>query len=189
MICRDKRVFLDFLKGLSSVPVLFEPFLSHRHAETLIWRRGAHLWEEPREEIATLLSVTERTGSDFVWIDLRGRSPEEKRALRDGILSAKERESAVGFGVLGESSEDVQAGEEAADALGLYGEIRGGRLPVIRMDGTLEDAILRRDCAWFARDRIRALPSTRGSNGSTRSSRDNGGSVPAARSRMRTISA
>ena len=121
MICRDKRVFLDFLNGLSSVPVLFEPFLSHRHAETLIWRRGAHLWDEPREEIATLLSVTERTGSDFVWIDFRGRSAEQKRALRDGILSAKERESTIGFGVLGDSEQDAEFGEEAADAA-IFGE-------------------------------------------------------------------
>ncbi|MBO7403442.1 MAG: hypothetical protein J6V24_00635, partial [Clostridia bacterium] len=65
--------------------------------------------------------------------------------------SARETNPSLGFGVIGGTREDVTLGEEAADVLCLYGDTASDRLPVIRMDGTLDDAIRRGDCAWFAR--------------------------------------
>ena len=150
MIRRSGALFSWFLTGRIRIPVLFEPFLSRRHAETLIWRRGPQLWDTPRHEIETLISVTERTGSDIVWIDLRGRDSSEKHAL--ALEAAHGRESApfLGFGFLGETREDVRIAEEAGDALCLWGEETSDRLPVIRMDGGIEEAVRRGDSGWFA---------------------------------------
>jgi|GEM_PF-1185906 len=149
---RNGRLFLGFLRGELSIPVLFEPFLSRRHAETLIWRRGPQLWDTPAHECATLVSLTERTGSDFVWLELRGRSAEEKRALAEEAVRNRDRFPFLGFGFLGDCPEDVRIAEEAGDAASLWGEASSDKLPVIRMDGTPEDAITRGDAGWFARD-------------------------------------
>ena len=111
MVRREKRIFLDFLAGRSKTPVLFEPFLSRRHAETLIWRRGSRLWDDPAEEVRTLVSVTERTGADFVWIDLRDRDLSVRRRLRDAVLTAKGAEGGIGFGFLCAVREDVDLAE------------------------------------------------------------------------------
>ena len=148
---RDKRIFLDFLVGHGTRPVLFEPFLSKRHTETLIWRRGSKLWDTAMHTVGTLVSQTERTRADVLFLDLRTMDPEEKRAAVREIRAAREKNALLGFGVIGGTREDVIFGEEAADVLCLFGETSSDRLPVIRMDGTLGDAILRGDCAWFAR--------------------------------------
>ena len=147
---RDKRIFLDFLVGHGTRPVLFEPFLSKRHTETLIWRRGSKLWDTAAHTVGTLVSQTERTRADVLFLDLRPMDPEEKRAAVREIRAAREKNALLGFGVIGETDEDVILGEEAADALCLYGTKTSDRLPVIRMDGTLRDAIRRGDAAWFA---------------------------------------
>ena len=168
MVRREKRIFLDFLAGRSKTPVLFEPFLSRRHAETLIWRRGSRLWDDPTEEVRTLVSVTERTGADFVWIDLRDRDISDRRKLRDAVLTEKGAEGEIGFGFLCSVREDVDLAEPAADALGLYGDLLCPALPVIRMDGTLADAVRRGDCAWFAADGIRAEDALKEASGKIR---------------------
>ncbi|MBR5365745.1 MAG: hypothetical protein IK132_05845 [Clostridia bacterium] len=147
----DKRIFLDFLFGNGTLPVLFEPFLSKRHTETLIWRRGPKLWDTAAHTVGTLVSQTERTRADVLFLDLRTMDPEEKRAAVREIRAAREKNPLLGFGVIGGTREDVILGEEAADVLCLFGETSSDRLPVIRMDGTLGDAIRRGDCAWFAR--------------------------------------
>ena len=91
-------------------------------------------------------------GSLFLlFLDLRTMDPEEKRAAVREIRAAREKNPLLGFGVIGGTREDVILGEEAADVLCLFGETSSDRLPVIRMDGTLGDAIRRGDCAWFAR--------------------------------------
>ena len=151
MITRSRERFLGFLAGREAVPVLFEPFLSRRHAETLIWRRGPQLWDTPAYECATLVSLTERTGSDFVWLDLRNRTAEDKRALAEAVMTLRETVPFLGFGFLGDSREDVLLAEEAGDAAALWGDVRSDRLPVIRMDGTIRDAVRRGDSGWFAR--------------------------------------
>ena len=149
---RDKQVFLDFLRGQGTFPVLFEPYLSRRHTETLVWRRGPQLWDTPAHILDTLLSQTERTRADVLFVDLRPMTPEEKRESAREILAAKEKAPEIGFGVLCADEEDLRAGEASADVLCLYGDLASDRLPVIRMDGTLSDAIRRRDCAWFAQE-------------------------------------
>ncbi len=147
---RDKHLFLDFLAGRGAVPVLFEPFLSRRHTETLIWRRGPKLWDTAGHTVSTLVSQTERTRADMLLLDFRPLSVEEKRAAARELRIAREENPFLGFGLIGETDEDVILGEEAADALCLYGTKTSDRLPVIRMDGTLRDAIRRGDAAWFA---------------------------------------
>ncbi len=150
MVHRNKAVFLDFLAGRRGFPVLFEPFLSRRHAETLIWRRGNRLWSEPGSEVSTLISATERTGSDFVWIDLRNRDPAEKNALALAAEKNRPQFPFLGFGFLGETDEDAFLADRYGDAAALWGEIRPHSVPVIRMDGTPEDAVRRGDAGWFA---------------------------------------
>lgn len=160
---RDKRFFLDFLVGHGTRPVLFEPFLSKRHSETLIWRRGPRLWDTAAHTVQTLVSQTERTRADVLFLDLRPLDEEEKREAAREILSARESDPALGFGVIGETREDLGIGEEAADVLCLFGDLTSDRLPVIRMDGTPGDAIRRGDCGWFARgDAEEALRETAG---------------------------
>ena len=151
MITRAKERFLGFLTGREAVPVLFEPFLSRRHTETLIWRRGPRLWDTPEHEIATLVAATERTGSDFVWIDLRNRTRDEKRALAEEAAARRGDYPFLGFGFLGDLQEDVRFSEEAGDAAALWGDIQSETLPVIRMDGGIREAIDRGDAGWFAR--------------------------------------
>ena len=151
MITRAKERFLGFLTGREAVPVLFEPFLSRRHTETLIWRRGPRLWDTPEHEIATLIAATERTGSDFVWIDLRNRTRDEKRAVAEEVSARRADFPFLGFGFMGDSPEDVLFAEEAGDALALWGDVQAEKLPVIRMDGGIREAIDRGDAGWFAR--------------------------------------
>ena len=153
MIHRNKRFFLDYLAGRGTIPVLFEPFLSERHTETLIWRRGPQLWDTPAHTLATLVSQTERTGADMLFYDLRPLSPEDKRTAERELLYLREREPDLGIGVLGESGEDIRVGESAADVLCLFGSQSSDRLPVVRMDGGPEEACRRGDCGWFAPER------------------------------------
>ena len=153
MIHRNKRYFLDYLEGHGTLPVLFEPFLSRRHTETLIWRRGPQLWDTPAHTVSTLVSQTERTGADFLFYDLRPLFPERKREAGRELLLLREREPELGIGILGESPEDIRTGEEAADMLCLFGPLSSDRLPVVRMDGGPEEAYRRGDCGWFAPER------------------------------------
>ncbi len=151
MITREKERFLGFLTGREAGPVLFEPFLSRRHTETLIWRRGPRLWDTPEHEIATLIAATERTGSDFVWIDLRNRTRDEKQALTGEVPVWRGDYPFLGFGFMADSPQDVLLAEEAGDALALWGDVISEKLPVIRMDGGIREAIGRGDAGWFAR--------------------------------------
>ena len=151
MITRCGERFLGFLTGREKIPVLFEPFLSRRHTETLIWRRGPQLWDTPAHECAALIAATERTGSDFVWIDLRNRTPAHKRALAEEAAARKADFPFLGFGFMGDSPEDARLAEEAGDAAALWGDVASDKVPVIRMDGALRDAAARGDAGWFAR--------------------------------------
>lgn len=151
MVRRSGAIFSEFLTGRILIPALFEPFLPHRHAETLIWRRGPQLWDTPRHEVETLVFVTERTGSDFVWIDLRGRDPSAKDMLAEETARARMTAPFLGFGFLGELPEDARLAEEVCDAVCLWGRATSDKIPVIRMDGTMEDAVRRGDSGWFAR--------------------------------------
>ena len=150
MIHRNKDVFLGFLTGRRGFPVLFEPFLSRRHAETPIWRRGSRLWDEPSAEVSTLISVTERTGSDFVWIDLRNRTADAKTALAYEAERNRERFPFLGFGFLCATAEDAALADRYGDAAALWEDESVRKVPVIRMDGTPEEAAERGDAGWFA---------------------------------------
>lgn len=141
------RYFTDFLEGHGTFPVLFEPFLSKTHSETLIWRRGEHLWATPDAAIDTLLSLTERTRADVIVLD-----PERipfTDALPELILQTK-TETDVGFCLLCRTEEELKLAQSCADCVGLYGSLTCDSLPVIRMDGSIEDAIARSDCGYFA---------------------------------------
>ena len=149
---RSKNYFLDFLEGHGTVPVIFEPFLSFNHAETLIWRRGKHLWDTPHMLIDTLAYLTERTQADMIFPDLRGLDADGKKALLDEI-SAFAGTAALGVGVVCDSP-DVPLCEASSgiDCLCVYGDAVSGMLPVIRMDGSAEEAVSRGDIAWFCPD-------------------------------------
>lgn len=149
---RDKQYFLDFLAGHGKVNVLFEPFLSHTHAETLIWRRGEHLWNTPENALDTLTYLTERTQADVVFSDIRSLSEDAKAEMFTAI-SAIAKDNPLGYGVIC-NSEDISQCEAAEGicCLCVYGGGVSEKLPVIRMDGSAEDAIARGDCGWFCPD-------------------------------------
>ena len=159
------RYFTEFLMGRGAVPVLFEPFLSKTHAETLIWRRGEHLWASEEAVIGTLLSLTDRTRADVIVLDPAVKPYTD--ALPD-LIRKKRAETDVGFCLLCRTERDLAIAEACADCAGLYGDLMTGKLPVIRMDGGIEDAVSRGDCGYFAQsgcedllekygDRIRIL--------------------------------
>lgn len=150
---RNKKYFLDFLtsEGRSSKAVLFEPFISKYHTETLIWRRGRNLWDTQENYVGTLLSLTERTGADMVFADLRGLADGEKVRLGD-VVRRKSKETDVGFGLICESRFDINLAEDCgADVVLIYVEEKSS-LPTVRMDGSIEDAILRGDSGYFLRE-------------------------------------
>lgn len=149
---RSKQNFLDFLSGKGSLPVIFEPFLSFTHAETLIWRRGKHLWDTPDSYIDTLAYLTERTQADMIFPDLRRYDSAGKTALLDEITKFSKNTS-LGTGIICDS-DDIEMFENTPgiDCLCVYGKGKSEKLPVIRMDGSAEDAVLRGDSAWFCPD-------------------------------------
>ncbi len=148
---RNKRYFLDFLTSCGKRPVLFEPFVSCYHTETLIWRRGNNLWDSPENYVDTLLSLTERTGADMVFADLRGLTDENKRSL-GRAARLKSRKTEIGFGFICSCGDDLALAEECgADVVLLYGGLKSS-LPTIRMDGDIDDAVSRGDAGYFLRD-------------------------------------
>ena len=146
----NKEAFLRFLAGKGSAPVLFEPFISRRHTETLIWRRGARLWNTPEHEISTLVSLTECTRADAVFVDLRGRDENGVREMLEVLGSTRAAFPSLCFGVMTDQSEHARLAEASADVLCAYGSASSSNLPVIRMDGTAADALARGESAWFA---------------------------------------
>ncbi len=149
---RNKRYFLDFLTSSGKKAVLFEPFISKYHVETLIWRRGRNLWDSQENYVDTLLSLTERTGADMVFADLRGLTEGEKIMLGD-VVKRKSQETEVGFGLICDCRFDIDLAEDSrADVVLVYGEEKSS-LPTVRMDGSMEDAISRGDSGYFLHER------------------------------------
>ena len=150
---QDKQYFLDFLAGHGTANVLFEPFVGRMHTETLIWRRGEHLWDTPGHYVDTLLALSERTRADVIFCDMRYYASAEKEELIH-TMEARQETAEVGFAVICDNAEDLALAENSpvVCSAAVYGHACSERLPVIRMDGRLEDAIARGDRAWYAAD-------------------------------------
>ncbi len=150
---QDKQCFLDFLTGHGKSNVLFEPFISKLHTETLIWRRGRHLWDTPEAYIDTLVALSERTRADVVFCDMRTYAGAEKERLIHAIEVYPDT-NRIGFGVICEQAEDLALAENSQSICiaAVYGEAGSDSIPIIRMDGSLQDAIERGDAGWFAQD-------------------------------------
>ena len=149
---QNKQYFLDFLAGHGNTGVLFEPFISRQHTETLIWRRGAHLWSTPESYINTLLALSERTRADVIFCDMRNyHTPEEKHALLCAAGNCSHTVE-IGIAVICDNAEDLKSAEsfDGICAAAVYGDSVSERLPVIRMNGSLQDAIVRGDAGWYA---------------------------------------
>ena len=131
------------------MPVIFEPFISVKLTETLIWRKGEHLWNTPSSLISTLVSLTERTQSDMIFPDIRGLSVENKVALLSALDSLS-KTTTLGAGIICESSDvEICEGFSGVDCICVYGDAVSKKLPIVRMDGSVEDAIIRGDKAWY----------------------------------------
>lgn len=143
----NRRYFTDYLRGKGTLPVLFEPFLSKIHAETLIWRRGEHLWASEEAVIDTLLSLSERTRADVIVLDPDMMPYTD--ALPD-LIRKKREQTEIGFCLLCRTERDLAIAEACADCVGLYGDLMTDKLPVIRMDGSIEEAVSRGDCGYSA---------------------------------------
>ena len=149
---RNKKYFIDFLIGTPTKNVIFEPYITRELTEALIWRRGGNLWSTPEQCISTLASNTERTRADIFFIDMNDFTEEEKAIIPHDILAFKGRDSELGVGVICHNEEEVSLVENVADCLCIYGNTTSSKIPVIRMDGTPEEAIARGDLGWFARN-------------------------------------
>lgn len=146
---RDKQHFLNFLAGQGTVPVLFEPFFSQKHTETLIWRRGEHLWNTPQNALNTLTFLTERTQADVVFMDIRQATTDKKKEILSAI-SVISQDNPIGYGVICDHHDiELCEGVEEICCLCVYGNATSSKYPIIRMDGSIEDAIARGDCGWF----------------------------------------
>ena len=148
---QDKQVFLDFLSGHGKENVLFEPFISRIHTETLIWRRGKHLWDTPEAYVNTLVELSRRTRADVIFGDMREYTVQEKERMLCAMETYPKSEG-VGFAVICETQEDLTLAETcpAVCLVAVYGTAVSGKLPIIRMEGTLADAIVRGDAGWYA---------------------------------------
>ncbi len=152
---QNKQYFLDFLAGHGMIHVLFEPFILRKHTETLIWRRGEHLWNQPETYVDTLASLSCRTQADVVFCDMRYYTNNEKEAL----IHAAENYSGtdgIGFAVICDNKEDLELAENHSVicVAAVYGDAVSERLPIIRMNGTLKDAIARGDAGWYAENNV-----------------------------------
>ena len=149
---QNKKYFIDYLIGHRTENVLFEPFINRLHVETLIWRRGRQLWSTPEAYVDTLISLSRRARADVVFCDMRSYTYDEKERL----LRATEAYAGddIGFAVICDQREDLEFAETFPSicSAAVYGEARSERIPVIRMDGSLSDAIGRGDSGWYARD-------------------------------------
>lgn len=161
---RNKKYFLDFLSGDGRKNVLFEPFISRTHAETLIWRRGENLWDSPENYIDTLIYLSERTLSDVVFADIRLFEGEEKSRLLSYMAEKSSAIFPLGFGLICHGEDEIKAAEKCGgvDVLAIYGEQTSDCLPTIRMDGDIASAVERGDCGWFAPDSAEAYLSEYG---------------------------
>ncbi len=150
----NKKYFIDCLTGKSVKPVMFEPFLSRTHAETLIWRRGRDLWLTPENYLNTLTDVSERTYSDIIFVDLRLFDENGKRILFE-LINRKDA-TPRGYGIITDTECDITAAEEssAVDVIAAYGNIKSCRIPTIRMDGSIDDAAELGYEGWFAPDSV-----------------------------------
>ncbi len=151
---QNKQYFLDFLAGRGTANVLFEPFIGRMHTETLIWRRGEHLWDTPAHYVDTLLALSERTRADVIFCDMRIYADAEKKELIRAVEACGNADG-IGFAVICDNAADLALAENSSAicSAAVYGDAVPERLPVIRMDGSLEDAIARGDNAWYAADR------------------------------------
>ena len=150
---QNKQYFLDFLAGRGTANVLFEPFIGRMHTETLIWRRGEHLWDSPAHYVDTLIALSERTRADVIFCDMRFYADAEKKELIRA-MEACGNAGGIGYAVICNNAADLALAEisSAICSAAVYGDAVPERLPVIRMDGSLEDAIARGDNAWYAAD-------------------------------------
>ncbi len=150
---QDKQYFLDFLHGCGTKNVLFEPMIGRMHTETLIWRRGEHLWSTPEMYVDTLVALSRRTLADVVFCDMRFYADAEKVRLIRAMEEYTETDR-VGFGVICDCAKDLALAEnsDTVCAAAVYGNTPAKRIPVIRMDGTLTEAIARGDAGWYAPD-------------------------------------
>ena len=161
---QNKQYFLDFLSGQGRVNVIFEPFIRRSHTEALIWRRGPHLWNTPAAYAATLVALAPRTRTDMVFCDMRMFVGSEKEELIRAIESWRNTEG-IGFGVICDNEQDLSIAEAspAVCTAAVYGNAVSNRVPVIRMDGILAEAIARGDAGWYAGDNAeKALEEARG---------------------------
>ena len=147
---QNKQYFLNFICGSGTVNVIFEPFIRRAHAETLIWRRSPHLWDTPEHYVDTLVALAPRTRADVVYCDMRIFEGLEKEKLIRAIKNSGEDK--IGFGVICDRAEDLEIAEacHAICSAAVYGNTVSNRLPIIRMNGTLADAITRGDAGWYA---------------------------------------
>ncbi len=148
---QNKQYFLDFLVGHAKQNVLFEPFIRRSHAETLIWRRGEHLWDTPDAYVNTLAALSHRTRADVVFCDIRLFADDKKFALIHAIESYDNMDG-IGFGIICGNEHDLKLAEDSTTVCtaAVYGGAVSDILPIIRMDGSLEDAIKRGDSGWYA---------------------------------------
>lgn len=149
---QNKQYFIDFLSGCGTKNVLFEPFVTRLHTETLIWRRGSHLWNTPEAYTDTLLALSGRTRSDVVFCDMRYFADKEKERLLRSI--EKYASESIGFAVICDNAKDLRLADSctAICAAAVYGQAKSSRLPTIRMDGDVFDAIDNGDSGWYAKD-------------------------------------
>lgn len=149
---QNRQYFLDFLAGCGTTSVLFEPFILRQHTETLIWRRGKHLWDSPEAYVDTLAALSCRTQADVVFCDMRHYITETEK---ETLLQAADNYSGnddIGFAVLCNTAEDLKLAEKHPSicAAAVYGNACSASLPIIRMDGSLQDSIARGDAGWYA---------------------------------------
>lgn len=150
---QDKQYFLDFLAGRGTANVLFEPFISRMHTETLIWRRGGHLWDTPETYVDTLAALSRRTRADVIFCDMRFYANDEKERLLRAAENYTDADG-IGFAVICDNAEDLALAEKSPVicSAAVYGDAVSECLPVIRMDGSLRDAVKRGDSGWYAAD-------------------------------------
>ncbi len=157
MTC-DAMNFIRLLTGKgSSTPSLFEPFISRKLTEQLIWRRGDTVWQTAEARMESLISLRERTLADVITLDTREDSSETVEALL--YYAAGKLPEGCALVMMTDDAETAElcGFADHVCAVASWELPRHSDKPFIRMSGDIHTALAEHADGYFAHEHAEEL--------------------------------